>query len=136
MFSIFNHISTWLCVEIFGTSCLIFLNLIVPILLIFISYRSLINFYFSSVTLVNSLINSLYLFYLIQTVREKSLTENNCRAIYYLQTSCILVLGRDIFRLYRIKFISKKKIFRFRLYDCCYACKFCFISVSFANEIN
>jgi hypothetical protein len=65
----------------------------IPILMIFTSYRNITNFYFSSAALSSSLINCLYVFYLAQTLRSKILSENNCRAMYYLQTSCIVVLG-------------------------------------------
>ncbi len=69
--------------------------MIIPILMTFASYRNVANFYFSSTALSSSLINCLYLFYLIQTIRSTTLSENNCRTFYYLQTSCIVVLGMD-----------------------------------------
>ncbi|CAF1048440.1 unnamed protein product [Rotaria sordida] len=56
----------------------------------------MINFYLSSTALSSSLINCLYLFYLIQTFRSKVLSEINCRAIYYLHTSCIVILAYTI----------------------------------------
>jgi len=93
MLFFFSRISTWLFIEMIATFILAILNMIIPILMMFTSYRNLINFYFSSTALSSSLINFLYLFYLIQTIRSKILSEMNCRAIYYLQTSCIVVLG-------------------------------------------
>lgn len=93
MLYLFSRISTWLLIEIIATLILAILNMIIPILMIFTSYRNLANFYFSSTALSSSLINFLYLFYLIQTLRSKILSENNCRAVYYLQASCIVVLG-------------------------------------------
>ena len=96
MFFWLSHLSTWLLIEILATIFLILLNLIIPVLMIFSSYRNLVNFYFSSTALSSALINCLYLFYLIQTVRSKILSEINCRAFYYLQTSCIVVLGKFI----------------------------------------
>ncbi|CAF1169887.1 unnamed protein product, partial [Didymodactylos carnosus] len=57
---------------------------------------SIINFYFSSAALSSSIANSLYIYYLIQILRSKTLTESNCRAIYYLQTSCSVVLAYTI----------------------------------------
>ncbi len=93
MLFFFSRISTWLFIEMIATFILAVLNMIIPILMMFTSYRNLINFYFSSTALSSSLINFLYLFYLIQTIRSKILSEMNCRAIYYLQTSCIVVLG-------------------------------------------
>ena len=86
--------STWLILEISATSLLTILNLCIPIFLSFKSFRNLINFYFASLALSSSLINFLYLFYLIQTFREKPLSELNCRAMFYFQTSCIIVLGK------------------------------------------
>ena len=62
----------------------------------FASYRNVVNFYFSSAALSSSLLNCLYIYYLAQTLRSKVLSENNCRAIYYLQTSCTVVLGMYI----------------------------------------
>lgn len=94
MLPLFSRQSTWLILEICATSLLTILNLCIPIFLSLTSFRNLINFYFSSLALSSSLINLLYLFYLIQTFREKILSELNCRAMFYLQTSCILVLGR------------------------------------------
>lgn len=93
MLFLFSHLTTWLFIEIVATLILAILNMIIPALMIFSSYRNLINFYFASTALSSSLISFLYLFYLIQTVRLKVLSEINCRAIYYLQTSCIVVLG-------------------------------------------
>ncbi|CAF2584916.1 unnamed protein product [Rotaria sp. Silwood2] len=75
---------------------LVVLNLAIPILMIFTSFRNIVNFYLSSTALSSSLINCLYLFYLIQTFRSKILSEMNCRAIYYLQTSCIVILAYTI----------------------------------------
>ncbi|CAF1272285.1 unnamed protein product [Adineta steineri] len=46
--------------------------------------------------LSSSLINSLYLFYLVQTLRSKTLLDINCRAIYYLQASCVVVLAYTV----------------------------------------
>jgi hypothetical protein len=93
MLLLFSRISTWLFIEMIATIILAVLNMIIPILMIFTSYRNVANFYFSSTALSSSLINFLYLFYLIQTIRSKVLSEVNCRAVYYLQTSCIVVLG-------------------------------------------
>jgi hypothetical protein len=93
MLYLFSRISTWLFIEMIATLILAILNMIIPILMIFSSYRNLANFYFSSTALSSSLINFLYLFYLIQTLRSKVLSEINCRAVYYLQVSCIVVLG-------------------------------------------
>jgi hypothetical protein len=95
MFFLFSRISTWLFIEIIATLILAILNMIIPILMTFASYRNVANFYFSSTALSSSLINCLYLFYLIQTIRSTTLSENNCRTFYYLQTSCIVVLGMD-----------------------------------------
>jgi hypothetical protein len=95
MLFLFSRISTWLFVEIIATLILAVLNMIIPILMMFTSYRNLANFYLSSAALSSSLINYLYFFYLIQTIRSKILSENNCRAFYYLQTSCIVVLGMN-----------------------------------------
>lgn len=96
MIFLFYRITTWLFIEIIATFILAILNLVIPILMIFSSYRNLANFYISSTALSSSLINFLYLFYLLQTIRSKVLSEINCRAIYYLQTSCIVVLGMFI----------------------------------------
>ncbi|CAF1392940.1 unnamed protein product [Rotaria magnacalcarata] len=65
-------------------------------LMVFGSFRNAVNFYLSSAALSSSMINFLYLIYLIQTLRSRVLSENNCRAIYYLQTSCILILAYTI----------------------------------------
>src|ERR1700722_116085 len=89
----FSRITTWLFMEMIATLILAILNMAIPILMMFSSYRNLVNFYFSSTALSSSLINCLYLFYLIQTIRSKVFSENNCRAVYYLQTSCVVVLG-------------------------------------------
>lgn len=62
----------------------------------FASYRNVVNFYFSSTALSSSLLNCLYIYYLVLTLRSKGLSENNCRAIYYLQTSCTVVLAYTI----------------------------------------
>ncbi|CAF3587790.1 unnamed protein product [Rotaria sp. Silwood1] len=75
---------------------LVVLNLAIPILMIFSSFRNVVNFYLSSTALSSSLINGLYLFYLIQTFRSKVISEINCRAIYYLQSSCIVILAYTI----------------------------------------
>ena len=91
-----SHLSTWLFVEILATSLLILLNLLLPILMMFSSYRNLANFYLSSTALSSALIDCLYLFYLIQNLRSKTLSDINCRAFYYLQTSSIVVLGKSI----------------------------------------
>lgn len=94
MLVLFSRVSTWLFVELLATAILLVLNMFIPLLMVFSSYRNVINFYFSSVALSSSMINCLYMFYLAQTLHSKALSENNCRAIYYLQTSCIVVLGR------------------------------------------
>ena len=93
---LFSRISTWLIIELVATSILVVLNLVIPILMAFASYRNVVNFYFSSAALSSSLLNCLYIYYLAQTLRSKVLSENNCRAIYYLQTSCTVVLGMYI----------------------------------------
>lgn len=98
MLNWFSHISTWLFIEMIATLVLVVLNLIIPMLMIFSSYRNIVNFYFSSVALASSLINTLYLFYLVQSLRSKVLLDINCRAIYYLQASCIVVLGKLVWR--------------------------------------
>ncbi|CAF2557290.1 unnamed protein product [Rotaria sp. Silwood2] len=79
-----------------ATSILVALNMVIPILMAFGSYRNIVNFYFSSAALSSSLLNCLYIYYLAQTLRSKGLSENNCRAIYYLQTSCTVVLAYTI----------------------------------------
>ena len=96
MLNWFSRISTWLFIEMIATLILVILNLIIPMLMIFSSYRNIVNFYFSSVALASSLINTLYLFYLVQSLRSKVLLDINCRAIYYLQASCIVVLGKFV----------------------------------------
>jgi len=68
--------------------------MVIPCLMAFASYRNIVNFYFSSAALSSSLLNCLYIYYLVQQLRSRGLSENNCRAIYYLQTSCTVVLGR------------------------------------------
>ena len=95
MLVLFSRLSTWLFIELIATLILAVFNLIIPILMVFTSYRNLANFYLSSTALSSSLINHLYFFYLLQTIRGKTLSENNCRAFYYLQTSCVLVLGMN-----------------------------------------
>lgn len=90
---LFYRISTWLIIELVATSILVALNLVIPVLMAFASYRNVINFYFASTALSSSLLNCLYIYYLAQTLRSRVLSENNCRAIYYLQTSCTVVLG-------------------------------------------
>jgi hypothetical protein len=95
MLILFFRTSTWLFIEMLATFILVILNTIIPMLMIFSSYRNIVNFYFSSTALSTSFVNCLYLFYLVQTLRSKVLSELNCRAIYYLQTSCIVVLGRS-----------------------------------------
>ncbi|UJR15319.1 hypothetical protein I4U23_002271 [Adineta vaga] len=92
----FSRISTWLFIEMVATLILVILNLIIPMLMIFSSYRNMVNFYFSSTALSSSLINTLYLFYLVQSLRSKVLLDINCRAIYYLQASCIVVLAYTV----------------------------------------
>ena len=82
MLFLFYHTSTALFIEMIATFILVVLNMIVPILMMFSSYHNMINFYISSTALSSSLINCLYLFYLVQTVRSKILSELNCRAIY------------------------------------------------------
>ena len=94
MLVLFSRVSTWLFIELLATLILVVLNMFIPVLMLFSSYRNIINFYFSSVALSTSMINCLYMYYLAQTLHSKVLSENNCRAIYYLQTSCIVVLGR------------------------------------------
>lgn len=94
---LFSRISTWLIIELVATSILVALNMVIPMLMAFASYRNVINFYFSSVALSSSLLNCLYIYYLAQTLRLKGLSENNCRAFYYLQTSCTVVLGMHLF---------------------------------------
>ncbi|CAF1042221.1 unnamed protein product [Adineta ricciae] len=96
MLNWFSRISTWLFIEMLATLILVILNLIIPMLMIFSSYRNIVNFYFSSVALASSLINTLYLFYLVQSLRSKVLLDINCRAIYYLQASCIVVLAYTV----------------------------------------
>ena len=91
---LFYHISTWLIIELVATSILLALNLVIPMLMAFASYRNLVNLYFSTAALSSSLLNCLYIYYLVQTLRSRGLSENNCRAIYYLQTSCTVVLGK------------------------------------------
>ncbi len=76
-----------------ATLVLVILNMIIPMLMMFSSYRNMLNFYFASTALSSALINILYLFYLVQSLRSKTLLDINCRAIYYLQASCIVVLG-------------------------------------------
>jgi len=90
---LFYHISTWLIIEVVATSILVALNLVIPALMAFGLYRNVVYFYFSSAALSSSLLNCLYIYYLMETLRSKGLSENNCRAIYYLQTSCTVVLG-------------------------------------------
>ncbi|CAF0927939.1 unnamed protein product [Rotaria sordida] len=70
--------------------------MVIPLLMAFASYRNIVNFYFSSAALSSSLLNCLYIYYLAQTLRSKVLSESNCRAIYYLQTSCTVVLAYTI----------------------------------------
>ncbi|CAF1065225.1 unnamed protein product [Rotaria sp. Silwood1] len=70
--------------------------MVIPMLMAFASYRNIVNFYFSSAALSSSLLNCLYIYYLAQTLRSKGLSETNCRAIYYLQTSCTVVLAYTI----------------------------------------
>ncbi|CAF4214220.1 unnamed protein product [Rotaria magnacalcarata] len=93
---LFYRISTWLIIELMATSILVALNMVIPMLMAFTSYRNMVNFYFSSAALSSSLLNCLYIYYLAQTLRSKVLSENNCRAIYYLQTSCTVVLAYTI----------------------------------------
>ncbi|UJR31213.1 hypothetical protein I4U23_018717 [Adineta vaga] len=93
---LFYHISTWLIIELVATSILVVLNLVIPALMAFGSYRNVVNFYFSSAALSSSLLNCLYIYYLVETLRSRGLSENNCRAIYYLQTSCTVVLAYTI----------------------------------------
>jgi hypothetical protein len=97
---LFYRISTWLIIELVATSILVGLNMVIPALMAFASYRNIVNFYFSSAALSSSLLNCLYIYYLAQQLRSRGLSENNCRAIYYLQTSCTVVLGR-FFSFYR-----------------------------------
>ena len=94
MLVLFSRVSTWLFVELLATLILLVLNMFIPLLMVFSTYRNVVNFYFSSVALSSSMINSLYMYYIAQSLHSKALSENNCRAIYYLQTSCIAVLGR------------------------------------------
>ncbi|CAF4612907.1 unnamed protein product, partial [Rotaria socialis] len=92
MLILFSRVSTWLFIEMIASLSLVVLNLFIPMLMVFGSFRNAVNFYLSSAALSSSMINFLYLIYLIQTLRSRVLSENNCRAIYYLQTSCILIL--------------------------------------------
>ncbi|CAF1618166.1 unnamed protein product [Adineta ricciae] len=93
---LFYRISTWLVIELVATSILVALNLVIPALMAFSSYRNVVNFYFSSAALSSSLLNCLYIYYLVETLRSRGLSESNCRAIYYLQTSCTVVLAYTI----------------------------------------
>ncbi|CAF1332897.1 unnamed protein product [Adineta steineri] len=70
--------------------------MVIPALMAFGSYRNVINFYFASAALSSSLLNCLYIYYLVETLRSRGLAENTCRAIYYLQTSCTVVLAYTI----------------------------------------
>ncbi|CAF3316143.1 unnamed protein product [Rotaria socialis] len=96
MLILFSRVSTWLFIEMIASLSLVVLNLFIPMLMVFGSFRNAVNFYLSSAALSSSMINFLYLIYLIQTLRSRVLSENNCRAIYYLQTSCILILAYTI----------------------------------------
>ena len=116
MFFLFNHISTWLIIELIATSILVVLNLIIPALMAFTSYRNIVNFYFSSTALSSSLLNCLYIYYLVQTLRSKGLSENNCRAIYYLQTSCTVVLGNNFFSLLLLLLLLRCSYFEIRFH--------------------
>jgi hypothetical protein len=110
---LFYRISTWLIIELVATSILVALNMFIPALMAFTSYRNMVNFYFSSAALSSSLLNCLYIYYLVQQLRSKGLSENNCRAIYYLQTSCTVVLGTLFLFLETIKYIHNRKIYLF-----------------------
>ena len=124
MLRILTDTSTWLMVELVATVILILMNLLIPLLMSFSRYRTIANFYFSSVALSSSLLNCLYMYYLVQTFQTKTLSENNCRAIYYLQTSCIVVLGK------KSNEKSKENSFSFSVHDHCHARQFCFMFIS------
>jgi len=116
---LFYRISTWLIIELIATSVLVALNMVIPALMAFTSYRNIVNFYFSSAALSSSLLNCLYIYYLVQTLRSRGLSENNCRAIYYLQTSCTVVLGRHFLCIETIRyknfFVRRNRKISFRI---------------------